>query len=890
MKPFLNKIIPHILVVAAFAALSAIYFYPAFNGYQLRQGDITHFKGMSQEIAAFRDMYGEEPLWTNSMFGGMPAYQISVRYPNDVLGFIDDVVTLGLPRPADYLFLYFLGFYLLLAACGARPGLAAIGAVAFGLSSYFLVIIEAGHNSKAHAIGYMAPVLAGFIWAYRGKVLLGTAVTALFVALQIHANHVQITYYFGFLLLAFAIAKLVEAVRNHTLPTFAKTTGLLAVAGVVALLANANMLYNTYQYGKYTTRGATELTIAADGSSNVDNTTGGLDRDYVTQWSYGIGESLSFLIPNARGGPSGVFGADSDAIKKVSRPMQQNVAQSNAYWGDQPFTSGPVYMGSIVVFLFVLGAFFIKGPVKWALLIVALLTVALSWGSNFMGLTNLFLDIVPGYDKFRAVTIILAITELIIPLLGFLFLKQLFDNIPAFRAKEKTYFIISGIVLGILALLALAPAAFMSFVSAQEGAMLAEQMSGPNAAQMLDYIEGLKAARMALFQADAWRSFFFILLTAAIVWAVGRAKIKPTIAIAALGVLIIADLWLVDKRYLNNEKDRGKLVAWQLKEEGTAAYMSAEADRFIIGAEMEANPRVADAVEQAVAEYRAENRASKPEQAEIENVRFAALRFATNYRVLPLSGTFQDARTAYFHKSLGGYHGAKLRRIQELYDFHIVAEIQKLNTVFQNQPTVADINTALFQSPALNMLNVKYIIYNPQAPPLENPSNIGSAWFVGSLRQVADADEEIRAIGTLDFADEAVVDKRFSDLVKDFSFQEAPDAAITVVDHLPNYIKYTYQSPVPQAVIFSEIYYPEGWNAYIDGNQSPYFRANYLLRGMIVPSGNHTIEFKFEPSSFATASTVSLVSACLIILLFGGLLYSHFKASTNRDELVVPGE
>ena len=547
-------------------------------------------------------------------------------------------------------------------------------------------------------------------------------------------------------------------------------------------------------------------------------------------------------------------------------------------------------MGSIVVFLFVLGAFFIKGPVKWALLIVALLTVALSWGSNFMGLTNLFLDIVPGYDKFRAVTIILAITELIISLLGFLFLKQLFDNIPAFRAKEKTYFIISGIVLGILALLALAPAAFMSFVSAQEGAMLAEQMSGPNAAQMLDYIEGLKAARMALFQADAWRSFFFILLTAAIVWAVGRAKIKPTIAIAALGVLIIADLWLVDKRYLNNEKDRGKLVAWQLKEEGTAAYMSAEADRFIIGAEMEANPRVADAVEQAVAEYRAENRASKPAQAEIENVRFAALRFATNYRVLPLSGTFQDARTAYFHKSLGGYHGAKLRRIQELYDFHIVAEIQKLNTVFQNQPTVADINTALFQSPALNMLNVKYIIYNPQAPPLENPSNIGSAWFVGSLRQVADADEEIRAIGTLDFADEAVVDKRFSDLVKDFSFQEAPDAAIAVVDHLPNYIKYTYQSPVPQAVIFSEIYYPEGWNAYIDGNQSPYFRANYLLRGMIVPSGNHTIEFKFEPSSFATASTVSLVSACLIILLFGGLLYSHFKASTNRDELVVPGE
>ncbi len=888
MSQIFRKILPHIIVIAAFVGLSAIYFYPAFTGNKLKQGDITHFRGMSKEIVEFRRMFGEEPLWTNSMFGGMPAYQISVKYPNDILGLVDDILTLGLPSPVNYLFLYMLGFYLLLLTFRLRPGLAAVGAAAFAFSSYFLIIIQAGHNSKAHAIGYLAPILAGIIWTYRGKFLLGAAVSAFFVALQIHANHVQITYYFGFLVAFYALAKLIQAIKLKTVPQFVKASAFLLVAGVIGVLANSNILWNTYNYGKYTTRGASELTIKPDGSSNADNVTAGLDRDYVTQWSYGIGETFSFLIPNAHGGGSGAL-IDENTQKEnpqlynqLARGYQATNVFPNTYWGDQPFTSGPVYVGALIVLLFLLGAFFIEGPIKWALVATAILTIMLSWGKNFMGLTDLFLDFVPGYHKFRAVTIILSITELVFPLLGFLFLRNLFKN-PNFVIDQKKKFLaVSGALVGLLLLFLAIPDTFFSFISANESNAFNAAMGGNAGVEVLGYADALKAERISMFREDTFRSLAFVLIGVVLIWAFAKRKLKAPLLIGALAVLVLVDLWPVDKRYLNNEKNRGKFVQWQPKEDAKSGYAVSPVDLEILKRETQGNPRLEDAIDESVNEYLAENKGKrKPGADELNDVKFAALRFNTDYRVLPISGTFQDARTAYFHKSIGGYHGAKLKRIQEVYDFNIGAEISTVIKALQTDPTVENINSVLRQADILNMLNIKYIIYNNDAPPMQNPFAMGSAWFVEDLIKVNNADAEIAELSEFNTRSEAVVDERFESQISGFNYSESADARIAVDTHLPNYIKYIYESPVPQATIFSEMYYADGWNAYLDGEKVDYFRANYMLRGMIIPEGTHTIEFKFEPQSYATANVLSSVFSVAVLLL---LAFGFWKEKKGKEE------
>lgn len=893
MKENFKRFIPHLAAIAIFVALSAVYFYPAFSGNKLRQGDITNFKGMAQEIEAFRAMYGEEPLWTNSMFGGMPAYQISVRYPSDIMRAIDRVVMLGLPSPANLFFLYLIGFYLLMIALRLKPGPAAVGAIAFALSTYFLIILEAGHNSKAHAIGYLAPILAGMIWTYRGKLALGTAVTALFVALQINANHVQITYYFGFLVGLFVLAKLIEAIRIQQVPLFAKATGLIAIAGIIGLLANANVLWNTYNYGKYTTRGETELTINPAGASNESNTTAGLDRDYVTQWSYGIGETLSLLVPNAHGGESGALidentqKSDPQLYNALARGYQATGIFPNTYWGDQPFTSGPVYIGAVVCLLFLLGAFFVNGAVKWALLLAALLTIALAWGKNLMGLTNFFLDYVPGYNKFRAVTIILAITELIFPLLGFIFLKKVLEN-PSLILDQKKKFLAAGASLvALLLLFAVAPTLFFDFLSSPESAALNNAMAGDGAPAALAYGEQLQEIRASLFRSDALRSLALVIAGIAALWFMAKGKLKGLAFVGVLAALVLVDLWPINKRYLNNEKIKGRFVQWQPEEATKSAFDATPADLNILQRETARNPEAADAIKKAVADVQAvakQDRTGKPTKSELDDARFAALRFHSNYRVLPLSGTFQDSRAAYFHKSIGGYHGAKLKRIQELYDFHIAPEMQSLVGALQDNPTQEKINSVLRNAGVLNMLNAKYIIYNQDAPPIENPFSLGSAWFVQNLKTVANADEEIMELGRIDTQTEAVVDARFSDQVSGFSYQESADAAIAVQEHLPNFIKYIYDSPVPQAVVFSEIYYNNGWVAFLDGAPVDYFRVDYLLRGLVVPAGSHSIEFKFEPQSFALANTVTTAASVLVLLLLIGGLWLNAKKDGQEDE------
>ena len=569
---------------------------------------------------------------------------------------------------------------------------------------------------------------------------------------------------------------------------------------------------------------------------------------------------------------------------QLARGYQTTNVFPNTYWGDQPFTSGPVYVGSLIVLLFLLGAFFIQGPIKWALVATAGLTIMLSWGKNFMGLTDFFLDYVPGYHKFRAVTIILSITELVFPLLGFLFLKKVFKN-PGFLLEQKQKFlVVSGALVGLLLLFLAIPDTIFNFVSANESNAFNAAIGGNAGVDVLNYAEALKAERISNFRGDTFRSLAFILLGIALIWLFAKGKLKSSILIGGLAILVLVDLWSVDKRYLNNEKTRGKFEQWQPKEDAKSAYTASKADLEILKRETQNNPRLNDEINAQVSVFNAENRGKgKMDANGINDVKFAALRFNTDYRVLPLSGTFQDARTAYFHKSIGGYHGAKLKRIQEVYDFYIAPEMSAIINGLQSNPTVESVNQILRNNGVLNMLNTKYIIYNNDAPPMENPFALGSAWFVEDLVKVADADAEIQELGEIDPRREAVVDERYADLISGFSYTEAADAQIAVETHLPNYIKYIYDSPVPQATIFSEIYYADGWDAYLDGEKVDYFRANYLLRGMVIPAGAHTIEFKFEPQSYATANVVSSAFSILALVMLAFGFWMERKAEPKSD-------
>jgi len=884
--PIVKRFLPHLIALLSFAAISAIYFYPAFNGYQLKQGDATHFRGMAQEIIEYRDMYGEDPLWTNSMFGGMPAYQISVEHPNHVIALIDDIITLGLPRPANYLYLYLIGFYILLISMRVKPAMAAIGAAAFAFGSYYFIILEAGHNTKAHAIGYMAPIIAGIIWAYRGRVLFGSAIAALFVALEIEANHVQITYYLGFLILFMIPVFAYRAFREQKINNFLKASASLLMAAVIGVAANMNTLWPTYEYGEYSIRGASDLTISPDGDSNEENTTSGLDRDYVTQWSYGIDETFTLLVPNFMGGSSGALidqntqREDPQKYRELAQGYQATQIFPNSYWGDQPFTSGPVYFGATVVLLFFLGLILGKNRLKWAFLATAILTIALAWGKNFMGLTDFFLDYIPGYNKFRAVTILLSITGLVFPLLGFFFLKQLYQNPESVSKRTKLFFGVAGSIGLVLLVFTVAPQSFFNFLSSQENEVFSSLSQGENSAIVLRYVSALQDARADLFVEDTVRSLIFVVLMSLLIWFFAVGKLKPNLFIVGLGVLILADVYPIAKRYVNNEKEKGRYLAWQKTESFTSAYPVSATDKYILQRETEMNPRVADAVNEAVANVKSAQRglSKKGIQDKTTNAQFAALRFSTDYRVLGMNGPFQDARTSYFHSSIGGYHGAKLRRVQELYDFHIAQEIQGLAQSLQGTPDMNSVDRAIQQMDVCNMLNAKYIVYNPEASPFENEYAFGPAWFVEYLKPAASADEEIMSLGELELRTEAVVGEDFQDMVRDFDHQASADARIAVKEHLPNYISYIYDSPVPQATIFSEIYYPEGWNAYIDGEPAEYFRANYTLRGMIIPAGSHTVEFKFEPQSYATASTISSISGVVICLILAFSIYKNYRS------------
>jgi len=810
MRP--ESVGPYVAAILVFLLLTIVYVRPVLEGQQLLQTDIINWQGMAQEIQEHREETGEEPLWTNSMFGGMPAFQISVQWANNIAGFFHDVMTLWLPRPADMIFLYFAGFFIFLLLLKINPWIALAGAVGFAFSSYHFIIIEAGHNSKAVAIGYMAPVLGAIIYTFRGRLLAGGLLFAIFMALQLYANHYQMTYYLGFIVVFYGISQLITHYQEKQLPDFARKLGVLVLGLVLAIGVNIGNFWGTYSYTSETMRGGTELTI------RDEPVTAGLDRDYITAWSYGIGETFTLLIPNAKGGATGQLGTSEAALEDVDPRWRQAVAQANHYWGDQPFTSGPVYVGAVVLFFFFLALFYVKGPLKWALVAATILSIMLAWGKNFMPLTDFFIDYVPGYNKFRAVSMTLVIAELCIPALAFLGLYRFYRNPGTLSFKSKAFLAASGLTAGIALLFYVAPRLFFSFISDME----AEQLAGMAAqdpamsAQVNEYIHNLEQARISIFRSDALRSFFFAAMAALITLLFAYKRIGKALLPALVIILITVDMWPVNRRYLNDDD-------FEPRRRVERPFPLRAADQHIL---------------------------------QDDDV----------FRVLDLTeNTFNSTRTSYYHHSIGGYHGAKLQRYQDLIDFHISQEMQLLQEQLNQGASQAEIEAQLAETTVLNMLNTRYVIHHPQTPPISNPHAAGNAWTVSDYVVVENADEELLALHDMDLVHEAIIDERFAHYLEDVMLAEDPDASIGLIDYQPNRLEYAVNTSSEQLAIFSEIYYPDGWEVTINGEEAPHFRVNYILRAMVIPPGEHTVIFTFKPRPYYTGQYIALAFSTILV-------------------------
>lgn len=886
MKPNLKKYLPHLVAIVVFAAITLIYFRPLLSGKVLRQDDIARHKGMSKEIVDYREKHNDEPLWTNSMFGGMPAYQISAIYPgNFVINKLDAAFKLYLPHPGGYVFLYCLGFFILLLCLEVNVWLALVGSIAYALSSYFLIIIEAGHNSKANALGYLPALIGGIILLFRGRYFTGLAITTLFTALELNANHVQISYY-GYILIAFIVAGyFFTYLKQKKVKDYFTALALFILASIVGALPNAGNLLTTNEYGKVSTRGRSELTIdynsiraarsnavALDGGAaansgivtpgvvdaeakarRAQNATSGLDKDYATNWSYGIGETFTFLIPDFKGGASGYIGqSDQSALKKVNPNFREPVANSNSYFGDQPFTSGPVYVGAIIVFLALMGMFLVKNPIKWPIFFGTLLTVALAWGNNFMPLTDFFMDHVPGYNKFRAVSMLLVIAELTLPLLAILGLNEAIQHtnweekirlrLLKKDVKLKTVIVICVSVVGGFCLLSyLVPDMFNTFqASGEEDKLVMDAVAGGQgtkeqvSAAVAEMMPQIELARKAIFRSDAMRSLIFILLAFGVMFLYFTGKLKKELLFASVGLFILIDLWSVDTRYLNEK-----------------SFITKTQNQEYLNGKTETDEEI---LKDPALDYR-------------------VLNFASN--------TFNDAATSYHHKSIGGYHGAKLKRYQELIDFHLDEEInifrKNAGKAFSSDSLL---NVLLSRLKVINMLNTKYFIIptgeRGQTMPLPNKFAYGNAWFVKELRYVTDADSEIVGLYYIDPRTQAVLNSKAGTelgLKNNYS----GEGEIKLLSYEPNDLVYESNSSAEQFAVFSEIYYPKGWNAYVDGQFKPHTGVDYVLRGMNIPAGKHKIEFKFEPKIYQTGNTVAMVGSLLVLVITAGGLYMGNK-------------
>ena len=826
-----KKFLPDVVVIAVFAIISFAYFFvPITQGKILYQHDASAGVGAAQEMTEYQNRTGETTRWTNSIFGGMPTYQMSPSYQStDGLSQVMNAYHLWLPDNVWFLFAYLLGFYILLRAFDFRQSLAALGSVMWAFSSYFLIIIAAGHLWKVMALAYLPPMIAGVVLAYRGRYLSGFIVTALFTAFEIKANHVQMTYYYLFIILFMVIAYLVKSIREKQLAIFLKATGVLAAAALIGIAINLSSLYHTWQYQKESMRGKSEL-VKKDAANQ---TSSGLDRDYITQWSYGIDETLTLLVPDAKGGASVPLSKNATAMAKADPQIQSMIPQLYdafpQYFGTQPGTSGPVYVGAFVLFLFILGLFIVKGPMKWALLAATILSVLLAWGHNFMGFTNFFLDYIPMYAKFRTVASILVIAEFTIPLLAALTLKKIVDEPDVLSKQMKFAYISLALTAGVAALIALFPDMMGPFVSEQERQMIGsiQGMDGGTARTILANISDMRAAMVS---SDAWRSVIIILIGFALLFAYKLKKLRSDYMIAALLVLCLVDMWQVDKRYLNDEMFVPKSER-DMPQQPTATDIEINKDKSL--------------------DYR-------------------VLNFASN--------TFNENETSYFHKSIGGYHPAKLRRYQEMIDAYIVPEMQKaMQAIAAKGGNMQQVDgVKLF--PVLNMLNTKYFIFPLQGGatmPLKNIYAQGNGWFVDKIDYVADANAEYAEVGKIDVRHEAVADKQFEAVLGQAKANDST-ATVKLDKYEPNNLQYTVNSKNGGIVVFSEIYYP-GWKATVDGQSVELGRVNYILRAVNVKPGKHIVVLDFHPTSISTTETIAYISIVILLLAIVGAGYMEWK-------------
>ena len=832
----MKKFLPDLIAILAFIVISFIYFFPAITEDRiLFQHDTVAGAGAGQEAKEYYERTGERTRWTNALFGGMPTYQMSPSYDStEPLTFVQKVYHLFLPNYVWLTFIMMLGFYILLRAFGIPAWLAGLGGIIWGFSSYFFILIAAGHIWKFITLAYIPPTIAGIVLAYRKKYLLGGIITALFMAMQILSNHVQMTYYFLFVILFMVGAFFEDAWRKKELPQFFKATGVLIVAGLIGVSINLSNLYHTYEYSKVTMRGKSELKY--EGAA-AKQTSSGLNRDYITQWSYGIGETFSLLVPNVKGGASVPLSRSEKAMEKANPMYSSLYSQLTQYFGDQPMTSGPVYVGAFVLMLFILGCFIVKGPMKWALLGATIFSILLSWGKNFMGLTDFFIDYIPMYNKFRAVSSILVIAEFTIPLLAILTLKEILTKPELLKEKLKYIYISFGLTGGLALLFAIAPRLFFpTYIPDNEMAALQNALP---ADQLSPIIANLEEMRVHLFTSDAWRSFFIVTIGTLLLLAYNAKKLKATWTVAAIALLCLGDMWSVNKRYLYDEQ-------FIPKSEQTATFRKTQTDELILQ-----DPSL-------------------------------------DYRVLNFAGnTFEENNTSYWHKSVGGYHAAKLRRYQEMIDHHIAKEMQ---AAYQEVATAGgqmdSVNSAKF--PVLNMLNTKYFIFpagqQGQTVPIENPYTFGNAWFIDKIQYVNNANEEIDAIGQVDLQQTAIVDSKFKEALKGVN-EGYKDSLSTIrlTSYEPNQLVYETSSPQDGIVVFSEIYYP-GWTATIDGKPADIARADYILRAMNVPAGKHTIEMRFDPQSLHITEGIAYGAMALLLVGVIILIWIYRKKYSENSK------
>jgi len=819
MKNCLRKnAVPHIIAFLIFMVLSFAYFFPVLEGKMLNAHDTKVFVGSSKEIQDYRNETGKEPLWTNSMFGGMPAFLISARFPGNLIKHIDNLLK-TFKTPVAALFLAFVGFYILLLLFKVKPWLALAGALAYGFGSFLFASLSAGHNTKAYAMAYMAPVIGSVVYAFRTNSLRGSALFALFLSLQIMANHIQITYYTFIILLVFGIYELIDTIKSKSYGPFLKSLAMLFAAAVIAVGVNFGTLYTTWEYAQESTRGKSDLTKASDKEEM------GLDKEYITQWSYGIGETMTLLIPDFKGGASASFDKDTETIRALRKNnMAQASTQLYRYWGKQPSTSGPVYFGAIILFLFIFGLIIIEGREKWWILTAVLLSVFLSWGKNFMPLTSLFIDFFPGYDRFRAVTMILVIAGVCVPLLAVLALKEITEGKVQLKKAVKALSLAAGITGGLSFLFFLFPGLAGSFLRPDE-------VSIPDSYSWLK--DAMIADRKMMLRTDAIRAALLIAAAASTVWFYMKGRLKTIQLIIILALLFLVDQIPVDTRYLNGSNFESKRIS-------DNALAPTTADKTI-------------------------------------------LQDKSEFRVLNLTvSTFNDASTSYYHNSVGGYSGAKLKRYQELIETRLSEEINSLITVLQNATSVDEADRILAQSNALNMLNTKYIILSPDAAPLSNVHALGNVWLVEKALTVENADAELEAVKTVDPARIAVFDRRFAGIVSVTESPAASSDTIYLTSYKPNLLTYESSLAADRIAVFSEIYYPHGWKAFVDGIPAEHFRTDYVLRGMVVPAGKHTLTFKFEPQSYKTGNRVSLASSLILILVLAWAGFSTVITSRRN--------